>query len=193
MPDLLCRMWRAGDLSKDLKGLKMRAFLWCLAVVAISGMAFVSQVGAEEEKEEAVALDKLPKAVTDAVKKMFPKAELVKATKEAEGKEIEYEVTVKEKGKNIDITVDEDGKIEGLEKEIDLKDLPQAVTESLAKSHPKDVQKSAEAVYEIEDGKEELEYYEVQLETADKKKIEVKIKADGKIVPVKKDKKDEDK
>ena len=167
----------------------MRAFLGCLAVVAITGMAFVSQVGAEEE---AVPLDKLPKAVTDAVKKMFPKAELIKAAKE-EDKEVEYEVTVKLDGKHIDITVEEDGKIEGLEKEIDLKDLPKAVMESLEKNHPKAVHKSAEAVYEIEDGKEELEFYEVQIETPDKKKVEVKIKADGKIITNKEDDKDEDK
>lgn len=166
----------------------MRTFLGCLAVVAISGMTFVSPVGAEEEK---VALDKLPKAVTDAVKKMFPKAELIGATKEEEDKEIEYEVTVKDGGKKIDITVDDKGKIEELEKEVDLKDLPKAVTESLEKNHPKAVRKSAEAVYEIEDGKEELEYYEVQVETADKKKIEVKIKADGKIVTDKEDEKED--
>ncbi|MDB5389467.1 MAG: hypothetical protein JWM11_5113 [Planctomycetaceae bacterium] len=35
----------------------MRALLGCMAVVVISGMAFVSQVGAEEEK---VPLEKLP-------------------------------------------------------------------------------------------------------------------------------------
>jgi uncharacterized membrane protein YkoI len=167
----------------------MRTFLGCLAVVAISGMAFVNPVGAEEEK---VALDKLPKAVTDAVKKMFPKAELIGATKEEEDKEIEYEVTVKDGGKKIDITVDAKGKIEGLEKEVDLKDLPKAVTQSLEKNHPKALQKSAEAVYEIEEGKEELEYYEVQVETSDKKKIEVKIKADGKIVTDKGDEKEDE-
>ncbi|MDB5389468.1 MAG: hypothetical protein JWM11_5114, partial [Planctomycetaceae bacterium] len=112
---------------------------------------------------------------------MFPKAELIKATKEEEDKEVNYEVTVKVDGKQIDITVEADGKIEELEKEIDLKDLPKAVTEALEKNHPKAVHKSAEAVYEIEDGKEELEYYEVQLVTSDKKMIEVKIKENGKI------------
>jgi hypothetical protein len=166
----------------------MRTFLGYLVVAAMSGMAFVSPVGADEEK---VSLEKLPKAVTDAVKKMFPKAELIGATKEEEDKEVEYEVTVKEGGQLIDITIDAKGTIEGLEKELDLKDLPKAVVQSLEKNHPKAVHKSAEAVYEIEDGKEELEYYEVQIETSDKKKIEVKIKADGKIVTHKDDEKEE--
>lgn len=157
----------------------MRTILGCLTVAAISAMAVVSQARAEET---AVPLDKLPKAVTEAVKKMFPKAELIKATQEKEDGEIEYEVTVKENGKKIDITVEADGDIEGLEKEIDLKALPKAVTDALKTKYPKAVHQSAEAVYEIEDGKEELEFYEVQLKTTDNQGIEVKIKADGKIV-----------
>lgn len=179
--------------------MEMRILLGWLAVVAITGMAFVGQVDAkdpketQEAKEEAVPLEKLPKAVTDAVKKMFPKAELLRATKEEEDKEVEYEVTVKLDGKHIDITVEANGKIEELEKEIDLKDLPKAVTESLEKHHPKAVHKSAEAVYEIEDGKEELEFYEVKIETTDKKTMEVKLKANGKIVTAKEGDKDEDK
>ena len=145
-------------------------------MAAVSGVMFVSNVNAEEK---AVPLDKLPKVVTDAVKKMFPKAKMVEATQEEEDGKIEYEVTIKENGKKIDVTVKADGKIESLEKEIDLKDLPKAVTEALKKSNPKDVAKSAEAVYEIEDGKEELEYYEILLKTPDDKEIEAKFKPDG--------------
>ena len=50
-----------------------------------------------------MALDKLPKVVTDAVKKMFPKSEMLEATQEEEDGKIEYEVTIKEKGKKIDV------------------------------------------------------------------------------------------
>lgn len=155
----------------------MRSILWC--VVAVSGIVFVSDVIAEEK---AVPLEKLPKAVVEAVKKMFPKAKMIEATEEEEGGKIKYEVTIKDNNKKIDISVDANGKIEGLEKEIDLKDLPKAVTEALVKKYPKAVNKSAEAVFEIEDGKEELEYYEIQIKTADGKEIEVKIKADGTII-----------
>ena len=168
----------------------MRKILQMLAAILVSAAACLSQAKAEET---AVALDKLPKAVTDAVKKMFPKAELLKATQEQDGGEIEYEVTVKNDGKMLDITVEADGEIEALEKEIDLKDLPKAVTDALEKNYPKAVQKSVEAVYEVEDGKEELEYYEVQLKSVDNQEIEVKIKADGTLVTKTDDKKDEPK
>lgn len=162
----------------------MRSILWC--VVAVSVVSFAGDAIAEEK---AVPLDKLPKTVTEAIKKMFPKAELIEATQDEEDGDVEYEVTVKENGKRIDITVEADGKIEALEKEIDLKDLPKAVVDALEKKYPKAAHKSAEAVFEVEDGKEELEYYEVQIKTADNQEVEVKIKADGKIVK----NKDEDK
>lgn len=157
----------------------MRTILRCMTVAAISVIAIAHPSHAEET---AVPLDKLPKAVTEAVKKMFPMAELIKATQEEEDGEVEYEVTVKENGKNIDITVEADGDIEGLEKEIDVKALPKAVTDALSTKHSKAVFQSAEAVYEIENGKEELEFYEVQLKTEDGEEIEVKVKSDGTIM-----------
>ena len=161
----------------------MRNVLMSLAVIGISGVMLLGQAQA---KETAVPLDKLPKAVTEAVKKMFPKAELRKATQEKDDGETEYEVTIKNEGKMIDVTVDADGDIEGLEKEVDLKDLPkavkEAVKEAVSKAYPKAVQKSAEAVYEIEDGKEELKYYEIRVKAEDGKEVEVKVKTDGTLV-----------
>ena len=155
----------------------MRHVLFCAAALfSISLLAGTRDLRAEEEK---VPLDKLPKVVVEAVKKKFPGAELISATSEKEGKELKYEVTIKDKGKKIDVTVEEDGDIEGFEREINVKDLPKAVLKTLEEKYPKMTLKSAEAVYEIEDSKEELEYYEVLLVGADKKEIEVKIEADG--------------
>lgn len=160
----------------------MRSILFSLAVAAISATTLVGNVRAEEKE---VPLDKLPKVVSEAVKKLYPKAEMLKASEEPdeeEKDEVVYEVTVKLNGKMIDITVDDEGEIELLEKEIDLKDLPKAVSEAALKLYPDTKVKSAEAVFELEDGKEELEYYEVQLKTADGKIVEGKFKANGKVV-----------
>lgn len=159
-----------------------------------------------DEKEDAVALDKLPKAVVDAVKKMFPDAELKKAIKELVKEEAEldddddddddkkdagkdkdgeedekdeskvvYEVTLSQKGHAIDVTVEEDGEIEEVERTIDLKELPKIVTDALDKKFPKSTLKSAEAIYEVEDGEMELEGYEVILTSADGKEIEADV------------------
>jgi uncharacterized membrane protein YkoI len=166
----------------------MRSLLWC--AVAVSGIVFVSDIIAEEK---AVPLEKLPKAVSEAVKKMFPKAKMIEASEEEEEGKIKYEVTIKENNKKIDVSVTADGNIKELEKEIDLKDLPKAVTRALEKNYPKSTHQSAEAVFEIDDGKEELEYYEVQIKTADNKEIEVKMKANGTIVTDEDDDKDDKK
>ncbi len=185
----------------------MRSAL-CSTFVVVFGLialTFNSAAFAAEE-EEKVPLDKLPKAVVDAVKKMFPKAEMTGATKEEveeddddeegedkddekgdekddddETPEILYEVTLKENGQEIDVTVEASGEIEEIERTIDLKDLPKLVTEALAKKFPMSTLKSAEVVYEVEDGKEELECYEVKLETAEKKEIEATVEIEVEI------------
>jgi len=157
----------------------MRFFLRRTAAIVVSAIAFSNDVNAVER---SIPLEKLPNAVTDAVKKMYPKVEMLKASQEDEDGEIEYEVTARESGKQIEITVEANGEIEELEKEIDLKDLPKAVTDALEKKYPNAVRKSAEAVFEIEDGKEELEFYEVQLKTSNSQNSEVKVKADGTII-----------
>ena len=156
-----------------------KVFLGCVACVAMTAAAGFGLAYADEVE---VPLDKLPKAVADEVKQKFPKAELVKATQDDEDDEIEYEVTVKENGKLIDITLDSEGDIEGMEKELDLKDLPKAVVDAIEKRYSKATIESAEAVYEVDEEEEELEFYEVQLNTSSGDEIEVQVKSDGTII-----------
>jgi uncharacterized membrane protein YkoI len=149
-------------------------------VAAVSSVVLVAAGGwADDEK---VALDKLPKAVVDAVKAKFPKAELKEAEKETEDGKTKYEVTIKDGESKIDVDVTENGTITGYEKEIALKDLPKAVTDAVATKHPKGTAKSAEAVYTVKDGKDALAYYEVTVEL-DGKKHEVEVLPDGKLKP----------
>ena len=190
----------------------MQSAMWstCIIVFGLVALTLSSGAIAADEDEEKVAIDKLPKAVVDAVKKMFPKAEMTGATKEeeeeedgngegedkedeqddakgdendddAEKPEILYEVTLKDNGQEIDVTVDESGEIEEVERTIDLNDLPKLVTDALAKKFPKSTLKSAEAIYEVEDGKEELDCYEVKLQTADRKQIEAAVEVEVEI------------
>jgi biopolymer transport protein ExbD len=107
----------------------MRAVL-CLALVVV-GAALVR---ADEEK---VPLEKLPKAVVEAVQKRFPKIKMVGASKEKEGDKVVYEVTLKKDGKNIDVTVTEAGAITLIEQELAFKDLPKAVARTFEEKYPK--------------------------------------------------------
>ena len=152
----------------------MRTIMRAALVAALAGLGFAAR--ADEEK---VPLDKLPKAISRAVKKRFPKGEMKEAAKETENGKTVYEVTVKDDGHSIDASFTAEGKLIGLEKEIEAKDLPKAVADALAAKYPGAKHKRVEEVIKVTDGKESLEYYEVLVETADGKKVEAEVTADG--------------
>jgi len=154
----------------------MKCFVSLATILSLSIFALI-----QADDEEKVPLDKLPKAIVEAVKKKFPKAELVGASKEKEDGKTVYEVAIKEDGKKIDISLTDEGTILGLEKEIGAKELPKAVTETLESKYPKATYKTIEALIKIKDGQENLEEYEVLLVTAEKKTIEIVLSPDGKI------------
>ena len=150
-------------------------------IVVLSVCALLSvpslAVRADEEK---VPLKDLPKAVADAVKKKFPKAKVVSASKEIEDEKTLYEVTLKDGEQNVQVTATPEGKIVEIEKEIAAKDLPKEVTEALDEKYPKATIKKVEEV--IATGKDLA--YEVLLVTKDKKTVEVKFDAKGKVLKV---------
>jgi hypothetical protein len=149
-------------------------------------MCIAATARADEEKIE---LDKLPKAVTDAIKKAYPDGELKSAEKEkADGKET-YEVVVKNKAETLEIVLTAEGQILAVEKEIAVKSLPKAVTEAIEAKYPKSSLKKAEEVT-----KDRNVTYEVVIETAEKKTFEVELDPKGKFVEKeKKEEKKEDK
>ncbi len=150
-------------------------------LAAATVVAFVLGTAPVRADEEKVPLEKVPKAVLEAAKKRFPKAAVIGASKETEKDKTVYEVELKDAGKTIDVTLTPEGVITTIEKQIDAKELPKAVTDALEKKYAKATFKTLEAVYSVKDGKEALDYYEVLLVTAEKKTIEVEIFADGKI------------
>jgi hypothetical protein len=138
-------------------------------------------------EEEKVPLDKLPKAVVDAVKEKFPRAELVSAEKEKEdGKDV-YEVAIKDGKHKIEVTVTPEGKVVTVEKEIAAEDLPKAVAEALEARYPKATIRKAEEISK----EDRVTAYEVLIVTADKKKLEVSFDPKGKFLE--EEKKDEKK
>lgn len=173
----------------------MRTMSRTWAAVAVV-MLTVAGGRAAEDKEEKVPLDKLPKAITDAVKKRFPKAEVVEAAKETskdgDKEKVEYEVSIKDGTTKIDVMLTPEGGITLIEKEIATKDLPKAVADALAEKYPKATFTTVEELIKVTDGKETLDVYEVLLVTADKKTIEVTLSAAGKITETE-DKTDEKK
>ena len=143
----------------------------------------IVKVEAKDEKdepaegEEKIPLDKLPKVVLDAVKAKFPRGELQSAAKEDEDGTLVYEVLLKENGATIEVILSLEGKITAIEKEIAAKDLPAAVGKALTEKYPKATIKKTEELI-----KDDKKSYEVVLETADKKMLEVVFDPSGKVL-----------
>ena len=145
-------------------------------VFAVSAlMALTARAGVAEDE---VPLKDLPKAVTDAVKAKYPKAELKEASKEVKDGKTVYEVETKLSGKGLDLTVSADGKILETEEEIAVADLPKAVTSAIKAKYPAGTVKTAEKVTKTEGN---TTSYEVIVALKGKKSRELAISADGKI------------
>ncbi len=156
----------------------MRALTYCAVAAVVFSVGALTGVRADEEK---VPIDKLPRAVVDAVKKRFPEAEIVSASKEVEDGKTLYEVALKQKDLKMDVTLTAEGAIQEIEKEIVAKDLPKAIADSLDAKYPKATIKKAEEIIKVKDGKEKLESYEILLVTGEKKTLEVVLSPDGKV------------
>jgi hypothetical protein len=154
----------------------MRAYTSGFALLGL--MLFAFAAGADESKVE---LGDVPKAGVEAVKAMFPGATIAGAAKETDEGKTVFEVTLKQNGRNIDVTVGTDGKIQLIEREIAQKELPAAVKQTLETKYPKATYKIVEQVDAMKNGKPTLDFYEAQLVTAEKQTIEVQVAPDGKI------------
>ena len=167
----------------------MRKLIVTLAVVVL-----LVPVVRADEKEEKVPLDKLPKAVVEAVKAKFAGATLVSAEKEKEDGKTVYEVNIKHKGHTIEVSVTPEGKIVSVEKTIAAKDLPEAVAAALKKKYPKATVKKVEELSKDD----KVTGYEVLLVAPGKKPVEVVFDPSGKITKTepkgeKKEEKDKEK
>ena len=128
--------------------------------------------------EDKVPLDKVPPAVLDAVKAKFPGAKLKGATTEKEDGKTVYEIELIYKEHHHDVTLEPEGKIVSIERQIAKKDLPDAVARALEAKYPKATWKILE---ELMKGDAKVYAYEVLLVTADRQSVEVVLDPQGTI------------
>ncbi len=152
-----------------------------LFMVLFAGL-LLAQPAARAPDKDKLGLDKIPKKVMDALKAKFPKAQIHKWTKEKEGEIVVYDIELKQEGRKFEADIKEDGTIHNWEKEIAAKDLPKAVKKAVEKKYPKSVLKEIMAITAVKDGKDLPDGYEIVLETADKKGVEVTLAPDGKLL-----------
>jgi hypothetical protein len=147
--------------------------------LAVVSLGLLTPGRADEEK---VSFNKLPTAIVEAVKGRFPRARMIQAVKEHEDGKTEYEVAIRDGGTKMDVILTLSGTITAIEKSIAATSLPKAIRSAVERKYPKATCKRAEEVITVKNGKEDLDFYEVLLEIANKKRVEVHIGVDGKIM-----------
>jgi uncharacterized membrane protein YkoI len=151
-------------------------------MVAVAGLVLLAAVARAEDKAEKVPLDKVPKAVMDAIKGRFPEAEISSVEKEKEDGKIVYDIELKHKGRKYEMDILEDGTIVEIEKEVASKDVPEAVTKAVEARYPKCTIEEVMEVNKVKGKEETPDHYEVTIVTAEKKKMELVVSLDGKSV-----------
>ena len=166
----------------------MIARLRCGAVLA--GLLVLVSAGQAQEKKDG---EKIPKKVMDTLKAKFPKAEIDKWTKEKEGNDVVYDIEFKQAGRRFEADIKEDGTLVNWEREVKASDVPEAAKKAVDKRYPKSTWKVVMEVIDVKDGKDTPGGFEITLDTADKKEVEVVVTADGKITEDTGEKKEEKK
>ena len=144
-----------------------------LTLVAVLTLAVGSPAG---------AADKIPANIMNVLTAKFPHAKIDKWTKEKEdGKEV-YDIEFKQGDRKFEADIFADGTIHNWEQQIAQKDLPAAVVQTVNKQFPKAVLKEIMAVTEVTNGTERLEGYEIVVQRAMKKDVEMTVAPDGRIL-----------
>ena len=156
--------------------------------IALLGIIFsllLTATGAQSS-EKKIKLDKLPKPVVDAVKEKFPDAKLTKAVEETEKNTTVYKVSFKHKDHTYEGDYKKDGSVISLNRQIELKELPNTVAKSIEEKYPKArINLIEEAIKN-----DKVTHYELALVTSDKKEVDVEIDPEGKILKEEKSEKD---
>lgn len=134
---------------------------------------------AASAREEKVRLDRVPAPVMDTVKARFGDAAVKGAGKEKENGKLVYEITLEEKGRNVDVTVTPSGDLLLIERSVPESALPAPVAATLASKYPGATYRVIEEIVEVDKGQERLASYEIELTTADRHTREVKVRPDG--------------
>jgi uncharacterized membrane protein YkoI len=150
------------------------------AVVCAVGL-FAVTTGARAQ-ESSIPVDQVPKAVTDSAKAKFPGATVREAAKETEDGKTVYELSLTHENHKMDVTFEANGTLVLVETEVPEAELPAAVVKAAREKYPHAKIDLAESVKKGPAVKKEVDYYELHLTTADKKKVEVEVDGAGKVL-----------
>ncbi len=157
----------------------MKKQFWITTILVILLIA----LGQAHASEKEVSKDQVPKAVLEAFEKAYPNAKEVEFEQGMiEGKAV-YEIEYKENDREYEILYDADGEVLQKEESIDVKALPEPITQAIAKVYPNATIEEAEKVMKP-DGT--VTGYEVEIKS-EEKKFELQLDTFGKILKTEQD------
>jgi hypothetical protein len=158
-------------------------FLLILLLCFVFGCSQKEEKPAVENKAaDDLQLDEIPQIVMNGLKAKFPQAEIHRWAKEKEGDIIIYDFEFKQAGRNFEADIKVDGSIHNWEKAIEITDLSEAAKKAVETKYPESAMKEIMEITAVTDGEDALEGYEIVLETADMKEVEVTVAPDGEII-----------
>lgn len=164
----------------------MRAIVSRVGLSVLVGLlVLATRVSADDEKKakaEKLTEDKIPAKVMKTIKDRFPEAKITSAEKETEEGAVVYDIELTHKGRKYEMDIKEDGTLIEIEKQVDEKDLPEAVKKAIEAKYPKSKLDDIMEVNKVKDNKETPDHYEIVIVTSDKKKMELTVSLDGKSV-----------
>jgi hypothetical protein len=149
-----------------------------LAASLVVGLILAAGMARADDPEK-VPLDKLPKAVTDAVTAKFPKAKLKSATKEKQDSKLVYEIVFNVEKQHLHALVTAEGKLFEIHRHIDAKDLPDKVAKAVKAKYPK---AEWENIDEMSNADGKVIGYEVEVVISANNTVEVVVDPSGKIL-----------
>ena len=148
------------------------------SLVPVLLVAVLQTATGRADEPENVPIDKLPTEVAEALKKKYPDAELVEAEKYKEDGKVHYDVTIKFKKQELEVTLTPAGKIVQVLKDIEVQDVPKVVLDGIEKKYPKSTVKGASEISKDD----KVAEYQLEILTKKKKALDVTFDKDGKFV-----------
>jgi hypothetical protein len=140
------------------------------------------KVEAESMAREDAKLAEIPQVIMDTLMAKFPDAVIDKWTREKEGDIVVYDIEFQQLGQKFEADIREDGSIDNWEKAIAAEDLPEVVRQAAEKTYPNAVLKEIMMITAVVDGQDALEGYEIVLQTAENKDVEITVAPDGNVL-----------
>jgi len=148
-----------------------------LPLVVAMGLVLVAGLLAQEKLDPS----KLPPKVSETLKARFPGAMVTQVTKETENNEVVYDIEMTIGGKKHEMDCKEDGTLIDLQNEVPASELPAGAVDAIKKKYPGSTIKEVGEILVAKDNKETKDHFEVMIESAEKKEVELTIKLDGSI------------